>query len=121
MDSTTGLLRDYLSPMRGLILLLVAATTVVAFRAGARWRRNTLTWGDHRVARGKERGLRKLRWTTLRLAIGGMFLLIVYLVASGAIGIAVTTNDKPTKQSPQPTCTTAKQASCAPNPKPAAS
>jgi hypothetical protein len=102
--------------MRGVIITLVALTTIVAFRAGSRWRGNKGTWGDWRVARTKERGLRKARWITLRLAISGMFLLIVYLIASGAFSIVVTKGDKP-DTSPSPNCSAG--TTCQPSPKPA--
>jgi hypothetical protein len=103
--------------MRGVIVTLVALTTIIAFRAGARWRRNTGTWGDWRLARTKEQGLRKQRWLTLRLAISGMFLLVVYLIASGAVGFAITTPDD--KKSPTPSCSSAGTTSCPPSPAPA--
>jgi hypothetical protein len=103
--------------MTGLVALAIAAAVVVAFRAGTRWRHNTLTWGDHKVARGKERVLRKARWTTLKLAIFGVLALALYLVIAGAVGVAITGNNKPTKSSPSP-CVTA-QKSCPPAPAPA--
>jgi len=101
--------------MRGIVAAMIVVGVIVAFRAGARWRQNSLTWSDHRVARGKAQGLQKARWTSLKLAAAGLFVLLVYLVVTGTVGLAITTGDKkPGQPSPSP-CLVDQQphASCA--------
>lgn len=91
--------------MRVFVLVAIALAVVVAFRAGARWRHNSLTWSDHSVARGKERVLRKARWTTLRLAITGVVFMAAVVTILSAAGVAFTTSDdQPAKPSPSPSC-----------------
>jgi hypothetical protein len=112
--------KEYGAAMTGLVALAIALGLLVAFRAGARWRHNTLTWSDHKAALGKERGLRKARWKTLKLAIFGMLALVVYLFITGAVGAVITTgNDKPTRPSPSPSVCASAHATCAPTPAPA--
>jgi len=106
--------------MTGLVALALGLGVLVSFRAGARWRHNTLAWNDHRETRAKERRLRKFRWTTLKLAVAGIFALVVYLVITSAVGAVITTgNDKPTKPSPSPSVCATAHATCTPTPGPA--
>ncbi len=94
--------------MNAATLILVIAASFIAFWTGSRWRYNKLAWADHRVARAKERTLRKLRWITLRTAIVAIVVLAIWLIGIGAITLPIRTGhtvpagNVHTRPSPQP-------------------
>lgn len=75
--------------MNPVTLVLVIVAIPIAFRAGSRWRHHARTWADHKGAKDATKGLRKLRWVTLKAAVAALGVTFVFLVATGAITFAV--------------------------------
>jgi ABC-type Fe3+ transport system permease subunit len=78
--------------MTGATLILVLAGVIIAFWAGGRWRRNAKTWADHRTAKAARNTLKKTRWVTFRAVTIALFVLVVYLFATGAISLHLGSN-----------------------------
>ena len=69
-------------------LLLIIFAVIIAFWAGSRWRHHTRTWKDHKGAVAGEKTLRALRWVTLRAAAVAASIVLLYLIATGAVSFA---------------------------------